>query len=80
MIGNYIWMIWIGYFLTFEIFTLVTKEKYYPSLSRWTWRQTARWNPKVRGKGIMPLRIVLLIGMTWATLHLSFGECAFNIC
>lgn len=83
------WIIFIIWFLAWETFTLLTKEKYYPSLSRWTWRQTARWKIKldppicIWGKcidRILPLRIVLFIGMSWATIHLSFGECAFGLC
>ncbi len=88
-----VWPVLIIWFLVWETFTLLTKEKYYPSLSRWTWRQTARWkiylDPPIRVKfwrvdktipRILPLRILVFIGMSWATIHLSFGECAFNFC
>jgi len=77
MIGNYIWITWILFFLVAETFTLLTKEKYYPSLSRWTWRKTGQWRPY---RNFPVLRVPLFIGLTWATLHLSFGECAFGVC
>ncbi len=88
------WPILIIWFLVWETISIATKEKYFPTLSRWTWRQTARWKieldpPLIEiefGKRklvidrILPLRIVLFIGMTWGTIHLSFGECAFGLC
>ena len=80
MVGNYIWWFWIGFFLVAEIFTLLTKEKYYPSLSRWTWRKTALWKVYIRGRRVLPLRIPLFIGLVWLVLHLPFGECAFGVC
>ncbi len=86
----------IVWFLAWETFALFTKERYCLSLSRWTWRKTAWQvtiyrpgppdpRPFEIGKPIFwftfrPLRILLFIGMSWATLHLSFGECAFGVC
>ena len=86
------WIIFIVWFAVWETIALATKEKYFASLSRWTWRKTA-WQVKVyrtenyewgQMKNIRftfrPLRILIFIGMSWATIHLSFGECAFNLC
>ena len=82
--GNLIWWFWISWFIVFEAFTLLTKEKYYPSLSRWVWRKTTwqvRWKTEAGFViSTRPLRILLLVGMSWAIIHLSFGECAFNLC
>ncbi len=84
MIGSWIWITWIAWFVVFETFTLLTKEKYYPSLSRWTWRKTA-WQIKWKTEAgfafsMRPLRIPLFIGLAWVAIHLPFGECAFNLC
>ena len=85
------WIIFIVWFLVWETIALATKEKYFGSLSRWTWRKTA-WRVKLRlvPKSwredpdtyftFRPLRILLFIGMSWATIHLSFGECALGVC
>lgn len=78
------WVALIIWFLVWEIVALATREKHFPTLSRWTWRQTARWEIWVvvrkRPRRILPLRIILFVGMSWATIHLSLGECALGIC
>ncbi|KKN05433.1 hypothetical protein LCGC14_1087280 [marine sediment metagenome] len=84
------WIIFIVWFLAWETIALATKEKYFASLSRWTWRKTA-WQVTIRFPRkedwnldvyftMRPLRILLFIGMSWATIHLSFGECALGVC
>ncbi len=84
------WVILIVWFIAWETIALLSKERYYPSLSRWVWRKTAwqvtvrwprstRWNYDVYFT-CKPLRVILFIAMSWATIHLSFGECAFGLC
>ena len=83
-------IVWFGLgvlFLIYEIYAIVTKEKKFPTLSRTIWNLTAWqvvWEFEFRGKRrrvtARPLRWIVFGIMTWATLHLSLGECAFGLC
>ena len=72
----------LGVFLTFLIYegyALYTKEVKYPTLSRTIWRITS-WQIKAGNLTSRPLRVIMFIFLSWVTIHLSFGECAFGLC
>jgi hypothetical protein len=88
-------IVWVGLgalFLIYEGYALATKEEKIQSLSRTIWNFTAE--PQVTvdfwieawpgGKYVQftmrPLRWPIFGIMAWATIHLSFGECAFGLC
>ncbi len=83
-------IVWVGFgilFLVYETYAIATKEKTVPTLSRTIWRLTS-WQvefwlefwPGGLWLTFRPLRIVLFGLMVWLTIHLSFGECALNLC
>ena len=77
------WSIILGVLLGFEVFTILTGEKYYPTLSRTIWKLLGledrgydRHEVFIR----IITTIVLVIFFGWVVIHLAWGPCAFNIC
>lgn len=71
IISLVLWAGWIALFLFYETFALLTKDKYWHSLSRTIWKSEQLW-PIVRW--------VIAFGIIWLFFHLVLGECALGIC
>jgi len=73
----------LGIFLGAEGFALVTKERWFPTLSRTLWRKLGFEDRSFDEKEVLHRWIVTAISMlffTWLTLHIAWGPCAFNWC
>ena len=79
----WVWAIILGVGLSIELAALLTKERYFPTLSRTTWKLF-----KLEDRGYdraekivrWILTILLTLLFTWVIIHIAWGPCAFGWC
>jgi len=81
---DWVWIPFIAFFVVVEGIAIFTKEKAWPTFSRTFWRAT-NWRVVIKLEipitiSFYPLRILTGAVIIWLFFHLSFGECAFNLC
>ena len=68
-IGTLLWITWIAVGIIIELHAIIFNT--YDTLSEKLWKVSKK--RKV-------YRIALIIGFTWALIHIGGGECALGIC
>jgi hypothetical protein len=78
-----IWAVFLGIGTGLELFAIITKEKYYPTLSRSLWRAFG-FEDKSFDRVEMFWRIVVTLIFSvvcvWAVIHIAWGPCALGVC
>lgn len=62
-----------------EILALITREKYFPTWSRMGWITQSRW-PRAKYFFLVAIVLTGIVATTWLSIHIFYGECAFDIC
>ncbi len=75
--------VFLGIFLGAESFALITKERWFPTLSRTLWRKLKledrgfdRHERRVRWAGTIIATLIFI----WGVIHIAWGPCAFELC
>ena len=78
-----IWMIFLGIGVGLEGYAILTKERYFPTLSRTLWK-LFRFEDRGfdRGEKIWRWAVTIIMSsvFAWGMLHIAWGPCAFGVC
>ncbi len=73
----------LGIFLGAELFALITKERWFPTLSRTLWRKLGFEDRSFDDREVLHRWIVTIVSSLfaiWLITHIAWGPCAFNWC